>query len=1039
MRDEELNPFGGSDGFNPFGDEGLGLDESIPSSGEVSAPEAPQAPDLAYPAESPLGSAPPSLDPGFSPFGSDLPSTSSSSPEPSANFIAPPPSFDSSPPTFDSSPPSFEAPPASFDSSPPSFETSPPSFEAPLSSLEAPPAFSPGGFTNFGDSDGSHSSETSGNEVVAVAEVVGRSLSAVSDWLGSNEILAVEEIAESIDDSELFEEKHEITREGVESGSNLESRAEAHSEIDSATGSTEAQESVEDSISLESFELTEDSENFEPDASEFNLDSDFPGVESEIGSALEAEDGHSFEPDVVEAEASSLEDVSMPDFEESPDDPGEIDLSFDGDDTPAVEASDSHDSGSEEAADLSEFDFGFGGDEETPSESAELVESAAVEAEASSLEDVSMPDFEEGSDDLGEIDLSFDGDDEDDTPAVEASGSHDSGSEESIEQLDLDSDFGPNQPLEMEMDPLLGDELEFQSSEEKELADFIEEEQLVERLKEVSQEEHSFKTPVESESPTIDQSDTLLIETDPEPQMDIQDQQSASVSNAFQLPVHLLNSLSDSAYLLEDGFIEIKTAPLAIAQSRSSDLNSGTSHLSKSINRSQDQLSDDVVEEYKIGQWDTYLAGSFSLLDLKKRLSTVFLENKEILPDLMGYCESIGLIQGNFKATYLLSEIHKEIGESLSVISLKMECLAQLKQSEDNQSELQVCLELQDYLPLDEGLVSRTLNLYSALDHPKDREDFLLKVLARYKDFNHLDLAKKLFEYCECEGLNRREFWIAGLDLYSALGFNKKVLEIFTTIESAFGLDSPLALKKGEVLEQEGDHVKALEQYKHCLSQADEPVPVMEKIIVLLEKMGRFDQLGGFLNQLLSLDSMNEVGLALSEKLRKGQEKSATSSIDVERLERRIEELLDTKLSALMKGEALTRSKVAEKSIIAPTKSYPKDLEDPFAKDLNQTAENSEQSVYFDALEGQIEEDFIQVDKIEASETQETSFVPIAEEKLDQSASLIFLKEAQRKLSAPGNLSSSELRILKAEALQHAQNIHDPVLGFFWTGEINKF
>ena len=69
MRNEELNPFGGNDGFNPFGDEGLGVNETPSPAGEAYPTEAPQPPDQSYPAADSSGGASELTETSFSPFG----------------------------------------------------------------------------------------------------------------------------------------------------------------------------------------------------------------------------------------------------------------------------------------------------------------------------------------------------------------------------------------------------------------------------------------------------------------------------------------------------------------------------------------------------------------------------------------------------------------------------------------------------------------------------------------------------------------------------------------------------------------------------------------------------------------------------------------------------------------------------------------------------------------------------------------------------------------------------------------------------------
>ena len=250
--------------------------------------------------------------------------------------------------------------------------------------------------------------------------------------------------------------------------------------------------------------------------------------------------------------------------------------------------------------------------------------------------------------------------------------------------------------------------------------------------------------------------------------------------------------------------------------------------------------------------------------------------------------------------------------------------------------------------------------------------------------------------------------------------------------------------RKGELLEQRGDHEKALEQYKQCLSQVDKPIPVMEKIVMLLEKMGRFDQLGGFLNQLLSLDPMNKIGLGLSEQLKKGQAHQVTSTLDVERLEKRIEELLESKLSALVDGSNLAQlppqaRPVSRNTPVKTKREASEEMEDPFSNDRSHLLEDIGHPPFEAPQEEKLRGEFYQPVVSEASEAKETVYSHNLEEKANQSDSLIFLKEAQRKLSSPEDFSSSELSAIKAEALKRAQSIKDPILGFFWTGEISKF
>ena len=794
----------------------------------------------------------------------------------------------------------------------------------------------------------------------------------------------------------------------------------------------------------------------------FDEDDDLDSSEQEAEPAAEEEEevsadlsGFDFgfgeeNPEKQEEEKPSTEEVIAPvveevpvDFEEGSDDLGAIDLSFDEGDEGLEEVEEESVSNEEEevSADLSGFDFGFGGDASEPQEPEEQ---PVAELSPAEVEEIPI-DFEDGPDDLGEIDLSF-GDDEEETEvsgedfpkeAQEPDGTD--------EEISLDSDFSPSIPDEIEMDPFAADQLEESSKEEQELAHFIEQEQLIEKMEEethVSQpvaEEQSKVSPEPEAAESEIEPITKSSQTEAQPVIEShREKRSSQSEDLFRLPHGLLESLQESAYLLEDGFIQTNALPLDVARG-SLDSAKPADDISlsrKSAAAVEPDASD--LERFEIGQWDTYLTGSLSLEDLKGRLSTVFLENKEMLPDLMGYCESIGLVQGNPRATYVLSEIHKEIGESLSVISLKTECLAQLKQEQDPLNELEVCLELREYLPLDEGLVSRIARLYRSLSRLMEREEFLIEVLVQYRELNRLDLAKSLFEHCQAEGMKKREFLIAGIDLFRSLNLNQKALELFRAVESAYGLDADLVLKKGEVLEEEGAHSKALEQYKQCLSQAEEPVKVMERIVLLLDKMERIDQLSGFLNQLLSLDPNNRVGQGLAQKLKEGSSKK-TAAVDVDRLERRLEELLDSKLSALMAG----RIPQDQPMIPAPRPSRPlpprTEPEDPFTKDLDRQVETLPQEIS-DPILRKVEDSSPFDPSVSPSPPPLSEPSPIrSEHSADQSAALRFLKDAQQKLSSPGKLSVQEASHLKEEALKKVQLIKDPVLGFFWTSEISRF
>jgi|GEM_PF-2134194 len=618
----------------------------------------------------------------------------------------------------------------------------------------------------------------------------------------------------------------------------------------------------------------------------------------------------------------------------------------------------------------------------------------------------------------------------------------------SPDEIDLGGDFASQTPDDdtQSLDPFTSTLEEEVPEDEKDLAQFIEQEQLIEKMEERNKE---FEVSEPAAGLPLKVADTT--ELIPVDQLDVpldsssEKSRTESTPQQHSLPAGLLSALEESAYLLEDGFVQpsvemVKTSdgPLESVQTPKN------LHAPETFIGTKRQSPESLTaESFNVGDWDTYLSrNSGDFRDLKKKLSTVFLENKDLLPDLMGYCEYTGLDGKNSASTYVLSEIHKEIGESLAVISLKMECLSQLENQPAN--ELLICLELREYLPLDEDMVGRIAKLYRELNLLEEREGFLVSVLAQYQDFSRLDLAQKLFEHGCSEGLQSRNFLSVGAEIYRSLDQHVRVLELLKQIEEKYGLESNLVLMRAEILEAQGSLEAALEQYKQGLSQTEEPVKTMERIVLLLQRMKRVDQLSGFLNQLLSLDPDNVVGQGISLSLKEGSGGSPSSSqFDVGRLERRIEELLDSKLATLMRGGV--RGSLATpgaggyatptERVVPPVhQSLDPGIQDPFHKDLTRAVEE------LPVIEPAIQTEFVPpTSMVNNHSTQGLgSNASQIGETLDQSGILRFLKDAQEKLSVPSKLSLEEAQSLKEEALKHAQNLKDPVLGFFWASELSR-
>ncbi len=732
-----------------------------------------------------------------------------------------------------------------------------------------------------------------------------------------------------------------------------------------------------------------------------------------------------------------------------PDEPAEVDLQMDEAATeepemdigveisvpeeveePNLGLSDAEDSGDESSEmDLGEMDLGA---ELSTLEEVAEPDLGVEAAEAQSFEEVevafdAVEDDSVDPEDLGEIVL-----------GVTASG-------DGVDQKGMDLDVYENlQSFEvLEEYSAAAPVSETESEKAREISDFIDREQLVEKMEESRPAGSDFQMqPTQAPEEVV--LDQLQEDSDLSVEMEIEDSEEQEIafspgSDLFSVPGGWLQGIQNSVYMLEDGYVDLEVKPPA-----PSPLQASTDMKSKHL-------------PFKVGEWDSIILGQgLGLVKLRQKLSTLFLEDRAFLPELMRFCEFHGLEQKNYQATFVLSEIHAEMGEDLSALSLKAEVLAQIQSESSSHDELLLCLELRKQLPFQEDLIGRIAKCYRLLGQVNDRTIFFTDLIDEQIRFGRLSEAQKYFQLCQDEGMMTQDFVEVGIRLFKEIGEHQRIIDLIDTVGGEISDKAKLGLCKADALRVLGRHENALDEFKRALSQSDAPVPIMEKIVTLLQEMQRVDQLQGFVNQLLSLDPQNQCGIQAKRALSVVQEKPVLETPQSSSMEQRLEAMLESKFRQLASPAAVQDENPSP--VPEPTKPQrefmvqPQDLADapnPFNDQVKTPIE----------LERKPSEPVVPVVKPEVKDEPKVSPEPVArlipgvpaakvrelqeleqriKDKEEQGDILAYLKLVKEIMERSG-IDVADQGGLKSQALDQARLIKDPILGYFWTREIQNF
>ena len=590
---------------------------------------------------------------------------------------------------------------------------------------------------------------------------------------------------------------------------------------------------------------------------------------------------------------------------------------------------------------------------------------------------------------------------------------------------------------------------DFGLNSEQDLSDFVEREGLVEdlELKAISDEavfeDFSDEKPNDSSEETV--WSTAVLE-----KPNVVEQTKEIPKEEFSILPQLLDQITDSNFPVDIDSINF-TSQLnedLACNNRVNQTKSTTElGLEKPYTGSRPQASDVTwsSKEYQVGEWEILLNGNTSFEVLRKKISAFILDNRSKLSELMEYCEYCGLIDKNPSAIYVLSEIHKEIGERFATIGLKMEALTQLEASNTRNSDmLLICNELREFLPFEKELISKTLGLYRKLELEEERLRFIINIIKECSLANNLELARYYFDLCLKEGVESADFFEIGMDLLEKedrhLGLNEWIAKAI----SKYGDSRDWTFRQARSLVKVHRHTEALSLYKAYLSKTDEPIKVMEEIVETLKILGHTDQMVSYARQLLSMDPRNEIATSIMKFDSKSEvqdlELSSENSrnMNLESLELAIDRILEEKFKKFGTFTAQINDVDNVDSTSGIDRSV--DMPDPFMDEslsidnkkniLRHKLKAAEPKTYKRSDHKVLKSDFeITLQKARSLVSKETT----------QKDILNFLKESKQLIKQVDNTFdlNEELISLKLEATQLAKQIEDPMLGFFWINEFN--
>ncbi|MCO4783819.1 MAG: hypothetical protein KC646_15940, partial [Candidatus Cloacimonetes bacterium] len=773
---------------------------------------------------------------------------------------------------------------------------------------------------------------------------------------------------------------------------------------------------------------------------DFDDDDENGEVTMDLGAALDA-------PDEEVAEEESDEELSF-DFDDEEED-GEVTMDFGvALDTPDEEVAE--DESDEEVS----FDFD---DEE---EDGEVAMDFGVALDASD-EEVA----EDESDDFIAVDLVFETDTSDhkitfeeglvDSDLVQTEDLPDSQYDSVIDQLNTMDEDDPFDASYSDSAYAGMDEKEEFISADPEISDFIEAEGL-------SSSSENFETPLDTPEPkpieTIEKVTTKYI-TKEVPQQEI------------SLLDSLCKSVEDSAYLLEDGFIDLKVDLLP---------------LELSVQDNQFEDPDDLavesldIPEFLVDDWDTFLLDlSPSLSEMRLKLDQSFLETPKLIPELQRFCEYHSQDSLDYQALYTLSEIYLNEGDKLHSLQIKTGVLDRLQKDNNPEEVLELCLEIYELFPEDESIIGKILKIYREEERHNDRELFVSNVIRYFTNVDKLNEASKYYQFGLEQNYVTQVFLSHSIDL--SLKLNNYENALHAVEQYLENHSETVSILKTRVFchEQQNNESKVLISLKRLLPISDEPIPVMEKIISILDNQKRVDELSGYCDQLLSLDRENHLALRMLEKYSPAVEEEKPSfTMDFEKLEETLEVILEKKLKGLV-SDAKTKNTVnisnvienesfdtvdKQNEIIAekttennPFEAHPVEkIKPPIAQVEKEVESDQIDFDDFDDFEfGDSPEEFHiihvinsignqsglgleNLNKIKNSFGEYSTGKKMNDEDLLDLFKSIQLLVGKVKSRNKTKVLQTELKIIKEWGAKESLNLHDAMLGFVWQSEFSN-
>jgi hypothetical protein len=874
---------------------------------------------------------------------------------------------------------------------------------------------------------------------------------------------ASEEELESFDEIELEEE---------------EDSGDLSMDLGFALGEEEGSETASEE-ELESFDEIELEE--EEDSGDLSMDLGFALGEDEGSETASEEELESFDEIELEEEDDSG-DLSMDlgfalGDEEGSEAVSEGELeSFD-----EIELEEEEDSG-----DLS-MDLGFALDENADSAETQVTSDFVIDDTVDS-EDEEIA-FDESA--LEEVlDLSEEEDDEEDWSdglntevARQESGYSGSKAAGVLPELDVLMD---GIDLTEESDSILPDD---------EIADYVEQEGILEQIKDIeekfSAEDEEF---VEEEPELFAEIQHQSVEEEilpevAEPSVPVPAVEPVQIKSPANPLDYFCQQIEESAYLIDEGYVNLDVQPLGEKsafemildklklEAGSACYKSESSFIDWDFSKLEESLVPDVHPEFEVGSWEEFLNDDvLSLEELHKNFATTLLEEKELLPELEAYCRFLNREQSSIGASFILGEIFHSRGESLLEISCKNEALERLRGLERYEDELFLANSLRQSLPFEDDLIIRISKSLRSLGRTEERITFFVTVIQELLQYGKVSAADKYYKLLQEEGCQELSFLELGLEIASQLGGTEAVLSALNALSARYGERFHWLEKKSELHEAQGRYSESVLCLKKALGMTDAPVPIIEKLIRILDLQGKSEQSVQYMRQLESLAPEHPLVKARASevldasKQTNEQTVAALSEDQLDAFEKRLEKMIEQKFQHWSETAVLGNRSLPVKDLV-PGESLSQTSDIEVYSEAKHTAIEDVPLApmeSFDEFELPKEEDFSEistdsaekVEDFEQSSYATTATVPMpailemlqSMEAKNKDFRIRRLNELIRRYSQghqqpvevlqelksfmdEQSLSAAQIQELRKYGQNVAVDIQDPMLGFFWSSE----